>query len=98
MPRYLRWIAAMTAGVTAYFAWTILTFGIARARGVTELHGGMAALVGFGAYIVTMLAVLGVNDWLHKRYSQPGVVTEPPPARPDLSDEQQAERVGPTGS
>jgi hypothetical protein len=69
MPRYLRWIAAMTAGVTAYFAWTILTFGIARARGVTELHGGMAALVGFGAYIVTMLAVLGVNDWLHKRYA-----------------------------
>ena len=60
----------MTAGVTSYFVWTIFTFGIARARGVTELHGGMAALVAFTAYIFTMIAVLAVSDWLSKRYPE----------------------------
>jgi hypothetical protein len=68
MPRYLRWIAAMTAGITGYFTYTALTFGIARANGVDELHGGVAGLVALGAYIVTMLAVLGTNDYLAKRY------------------------------
>ena len=68
MPRYLRWIAAMTAGITGYFTFSALTFGIARANGVKEIHGGVGGLVALGAYIVTMLAVLGTNDYLAKRY------------------------------
>lgn len=68
MPRYLRWIAALTAGVTIYFSYSILTFGIARANGVRELKGGVGALVAFFAYVVTMIGVLAVNDWLASRY------------------------------
>src|SRR2546429_605357 len=39
MPRYLRWIAAMTAGVTAFFIYNMITLGIARASGVHTIHG-----------------------------------------------------------
>jgi FtsH-binding integral membrane protein len=68
VPTYLRWIAALTAGISSYFTYTILTFGIARAAGYTELKGAAGALVVFGAYIVSMVTALGVSDWLAHRY------------------------------
>jgi hypothetical protein len=67
----------MTAGVTAYFTYSALTFGIAKARGISEIHGGAGALIAFGAYIVTMLAVLWVNDYLGARYPIPTRTEDP---------------------
>ena len=58
----------MTAGISVYFTYTIATFGLARANGVETLAGVGGALIAFGAWLVTMLVVLGVNDWLAKRY------------------------------
>lgn len=68
MPTYLRWTAAMTAGVTAYFAFSILSLGIAVATGHKEIEGGPAALLALAAGFVTLLTTLAVNDWLAKRY------------------------------
>jgi hypothetical protein len=68
VPTYLRWIAAMTAGVTAYFAFSVLSLGIAVATGHKEIKGGAAALLALAAGFVTLLAALAVNDWLVKRY------------------------------
>lgn len=80
MPRYLRWIAAMTAGISIYFTYSIATFGIARSQGVSTLAGAGGALLAFGAWLVTMLTVLGVSDWLAKRYP---VASPPAPRRAD---------------
>ena len=77
----------MSAGVTAYFAFSILTFGIAKANGTTELRGGVGALVAFGAYVVTMIAVLWVNDWLGSRYPlQPKVSERALDADPSVTE------------
>lgn len=80
MPTYLRWIAAMTAGISMYFTYSIATFGIARSQGVSTLTGAGGAVLAFGAWLVTMVTVLGVNDWLAKRYP---VVSSPAPERAD---------------
>jgi len=71
VPTYLRWIAALTAGVSIYFTYSILTFGIARASGATELRGAGGALVAFGAWLVTIVTALAVSDWLASRYPKP---------------------------
>jgi hypothetical protein len=68
MPRYLRWIAAMTAGVTAFFVFNIVSLGIARAEGVHTIHGAAGGLLALGAWVFTMGAVLGTEDYLTKRY------------------------------
>ena len=68
MPRYLRWIAAMTAGVTAFFVFNMVSLGIARAQGVRTIHGAAGGLLALGAWIVTMGAVLATEDYLTKRY------------------------------
>lgn len=68
MPRYLRWIAALTAGITSYFSYSVLTFGIARAGGHAELRGGVGALVAFGAWAVASVTALWVDEWLIRRY------------------------------
>ncbi len=68
MPRYLRWIAAMTAGVTAFFIYNMITLGIARASGVHTIHGAAGGLLALGAWIFAMVAVLGTEDYLTKRY------------------------------
>ena len=68
MPRYLRWIAAMTAGVTAFFVFNMVSLGIARAQGVRTIHGAAGGLLALGAWIFTMGAVLATEDYLTKRY------------------------------
>jgi len=68
VPRYLRWIAAMTAGVTAFFVFNMVSLGIARAEGVHTIHGAAGGLLALGAWIFTMGAVLATEDYLTKRY------------------------------
>ena len=83
MPRYLRWIASMTAGVTAFFLFSVISLGIARAEGRHSVHGGAAALVTLGAWLFTMAAVLATEDYLTKRYGFG------PSSRPNLPAEQE---------
>jgi hypothetical protein len=71
VPTYLRWIAAMTAGISIYFTYTILTYAVFKANDVDTVGKGVGGLVALGAYLWTMLAVLAVNDWLAKRYPTP---------------------------
>ncbi len=68
MPTYLRWVAAITSGITAYFAYSIVTLGIAKSTGNDELGGVGAALISFGAFLVTLIVALGVSDWIRTRY------------------------------
>jgi len=86
MPRYLRWIAACTAGITIQFAFFVAVGAVAVGTGNKNLSGFVGALVTFGASIVTMVAALGVNDWLRTKYPVepraervPGKVPEPRP-------------------
>jgi hypothetical protein len=69
MPRYLRWIAAATAGMTIQFAVQIAFLaafvGVGNNR---EFRGGIGAFVAFAATIVNVVAALAVNDWLARRY------------------------------
>lgn len=58
----------MTGGISMYFTYSIATFGIARVNGVSTLSGAPGALIAFGAWLITMVTVLGVNDWLYRRY------------------------------
>lgn len=58
----------MTAGISIYFTYTILTYAIFRANEVDTVGKGIGGLVALGAYLWTMLTVLAVNDWLAKRY------------------------------
>lgn len=71
MPTYLRWIAAITAGITARFAYFIAVGAIAVGTDNRELDTGIGILVTFGDLLVTVLPVLGVNDWLARRYPRP---------------------------
>jgi hypothetical protein len=68
MPRYLRWIAAMTSGVTAFFIYNMISLGIARASGVHTIHGSAGGLLALGAWVFAMGAVLATEDYLTKRY------------------------------
>lgn len=68
MPRYLRWIAAITAGITAQFAFFIAVGAIAVGTGNTEPGQGVGILVTFGSFLASVLPTLAVNDWLAKRY------------------------------
>lgn len=71
MPRYLRWIAAVTAGIVMQFAIQVLFLAIAvggDAEKEVTLRGAEGALVTFGAAILNVLVALAVNDWLSSRY------------------------------
>jgi len=68
MPRYLRWIAAATAGITIQFAFFIAVGAVAVGTGNKSLSGFIGALVTFASSMVTIVAALGVNDWLASRY------------------------------
>lgn len=68
VPTYLRWIAALTAGLTAQFAFFIITGAIAVGTDNTELTGGVGLAISFGSIPVTILPALAVNDWLNRRY------------------------------
>ena len=78
----------MTAGVTAFFVFSVISLGIARARGVHSIHGGVAALVSIGAWLFSMAGVLATEDYLTKRYgfgpsslpNQPAPTSEQEPA------------------
>ena len=88
MPRYLRWIAAATAGIVIQFAIQVvflaLFVGVGNKR---ELSGGAGAFVAFCATVVNVVAALAVNDWLASRYPiEPSVE-----ARTDPTTASQAE-------
>ena len=85
MPRYLRWIAAMTSGVTAFFIYNMITLGIARASGVHTIHGSAGGLLALGAWVVAMAAVLGTEDYLTKRYGFEVVRPSRKPSEPETA-------------
>jgi hypothetical protein len=68
MPRYLRWIAACTAGITIQFAFFVAVGAVAVGTGNKTLTGFTGAAVTFGSSIVTMIGALAVNDWLRTKY------------------------------
>lgn len=70
MPRYLRWIAAITTGIIVQFSFFIGVGAVAVGTGNKELSGGVGLLVSFGSAIVPMIASLAVNDWLRTRYPE----------------------------
>jgi len=84
MPRYLRWIAACTAGITIQFAFFVAVGAVAVGTGNKTLTGFTGALITFSSSIVTMIASLAVNDWLRSKYpiEQRGPASE----RRDASD------------
>jgi hypothetical protein len=71
VPTYLRWVAAITAGITAQFAYFIMVGAIAVGTGNTTPGGGIGLLVTLGAFLASVLPTLAVNDWLIKRYPPP---------------------------
>ena len=82
MPRYLRWIAAVTTGIVVQFAFQILLLAIVvRPKPGEEvtLSGAAGALITFGATILNVIAALAVNDWLATRYP-----VEKPPKKPEV--------------
>ena len=71
MPRYLRWIAALTAGIVVQFAIQVLFLAIAVGGNPDKevtLSGAEGALITFGAAILNVIAALAVNDWLAGKY------------------------------
>lgn len=68
VPRYLRWIAAITTGIIVQFVFQIAFLSIIVGTGRNELAGGAAAVVTFGAGIVNVITSLAINDWLANRY------------------------------
>jgi hypothetical protein len=84
MPRYLRWIAAATAGITIQFAFQVLFLALFVGVGNKKtLSGGAGAFVAFSATIVNVVAALAVNEWLLSRYP---VDAPKPTERQDASD------------
>jgi purine-cytosine permease-like protein len=84
MPRYLRWIAACTAGITIQFAFFVAVGAVAVGTGNKEIHGFVGGLVTFLSPVLTMVAALAINDWLSSRYPIE-------PARP-VAEREPAER------
>jgi hypothetical protein len=71
MPRYLRWTAAASAGLTAWFVFVIAFGAIAVGRTTgpaKDLGAGAGLVASFGSFFVPMLTALAVNDWLANRY------------------------------
>ena len=76
----------MSAGLTAYFAYAILTLGLAKASGNDTIEGASAGLISLGAGLITMVVALAVNDWLARRYPKVPGATGPdrgPAPEPD---------------
>ena len=71
MPRYLRWIAAVTTGIVIQFAFQVLLLAIVVGSNENEdvtISGPTGALITFGATVLNVIAALAVNDWLAKKY------------------------------
>jgi hypothetical protein len=71
MPRYLRWLAAVTTGIIVQFSFFIAVGAAAVGTGNKQLSGGVGLLVSLGSALVPMLSALAVNDWLRTRYPEP---------------------------
>lgn len=68
MPRYLRWLMAVSTGLTTQFAFFILVGAIAVGTNNTELGEGIGLLTVVGATFFTVVPALAINDWLANRY------------------------------
>jgi hypothetical protein len=71
MPRYLRWTAAITAGIAIQFAIQVVFLAIAKGGNPNKevtLSGASGALIVFAASIINVIIALAVNDWLRSRY------------------------------
>lgn len=70
MPTYLRWIAAITTGITAQFAYFMLVGAIALGTGneQIDLRGAAGLVITLGSTFVGVLPALAINDWLARRY------------------------------
>lgn len=81
MPRYLRWIAAATAGIVVQFTLTVLgaAFAVESQTGAggeqVVRFTASVALIQLGATLGSILVALAVNDWLRTRY--PSESSEP---------------------
>lgn len=86
MPRYLRWLSALTTGIIVQFAFFVGVGAVAVGTDNKQLRGGVGLAVSLGSAIVPMIAALGVNDWLRTRYP-----AEPPgPPRREIDDFERA--------
>ena len=69
MPRYLRWTAAITAGITIQFALQVLFLALVVKVGHhKELSGVGGAFATFFVVIANVISALAVNDWLASKY------------------------------
>lgn len=68
VPSYLRWIASLSAGLTAQLIYVIAAGAAFVGTGNTELAGGVGVLVSFGNAFAGMVPAIAVNSWLLRRY------------------------------
>jgi len=68
VPRYLRWIAAVSAGLTAQFAFFMLFAAIAVGTDNKSLDVSVGIAASLGSTFIAILPALAVSDWLAKRY------------------------------
>jgi hypothetical protein len=71
MPRYLRWIAALTAGFTVQFAVAFAAGAIAVGTDNETLSVGAGLVISFVLVVASGITSLAVNDWLANRYPLP---------------------------
>jgi hypothetical protein len=79
MPRYLRWITAVTSAIVIEFALGAAVGAIAIGTKTKELHGGTGFLVALLGIALPIIVALAINDWLAARY--------PAEARPSRSED-----------
>ena len=75
MPTYLRWIAAVSTGITVQLIFTLVTYPLGGTTTTTEDGATVFQLSTLAAWVLplanvllAMLAALWVNDWIAKRY------------------------------
>lgn len=68
MPTYLRWIAALSTGLTVQFIGFIAIGAIAVGTDNRELTGAVGVIVTFVNSFAGMIPAIAVNNWLLKRY------------------------------
>ena len=71
MPRYLRWIAALTAGFTVQFAVAVAAGAIAVGTDNENLTVGAGLVISFVLVLASGITTLAVNDWLASKYPLP---------------------------
>jgi len=86
VPAYLRYIAALTSGFTAFFVYSFITLGITGALGYDEVPVAAGGLVSIVAGVVAMATAVATSDWIVRRY--------PPPSRQRPADDEQRRTPG----